>query len=734
MDTEAKVRPLLEPDAGEMLGHLEHLFGESVTGRIELAWTDAGDGRLRHAVTFDVGELAELVERAFLENRVPGQSCYVGAALRRPDAPAAGRCGDSDFYALPAHYVDLDAPAALETARERYRQAGCPPTAAIITGRHPFIRGQLYWRLEVPERDADLCRRQNAALARALGGDPTVVNPGRVLRLGGSVAWPRKPGRIVELTEFHLFNGDDRPRVYFDGQLPRAFPPTAERVEAEPAAGLNLASGVSVADCLAAARRGDGWHNAMLALTAHWIGRGWSDMEILAVAESVTLAGWTADQTRREVMQMISGGRAKWNTPDPQHALEEPPATAPLAPRILQELNVAMLPRRQWLLGRTLLRRKVTVQVAAPGTGKSTLAMARAVAVVTGRELTGEAVHERVPVWIYNCEDDLDDLHRQLAAVLQHWEIPFTEVKDRLALNSGADRPLLVARKDAKGNILQLPDVAACIGHIRDHGFGMFVVDPFCETHEADENANDQIKVVAGMYRTIAQQADCAVLLKHHTVKPPQGSSDGHAGNMHTARGASALIGVARVVETLFTMSPKDAERLQVPEEERRLFVRLDDARANPTLISGEPRWFRRRGVTIANGDEVGVLTPEELTPPEIDPDDTLHRTIIGVLLARVPEPEITLNAAARLLAWCGDERFARYRRTDTKGHQRVNESLRRAIVAAARRNVCVVSSGFSRGFTLDEQATPAVLRRFEHPACVAEIGGQPPDFPEDDE
>ena len=41
-------------------------------------------------------------------------------------------------------------------------------------------------------------------------------NPSRVLRLGGSIAWPAKPGRVLERTEFHLFN-DGRPKVYVDG-------------------------------------------------------------------------------------------------------------------------------------------------------------------------------------------------------------------------------------------------------------------------------------------------------------------------------------------------------------------------------------------------------------------------------------------------------------------------------------------------------------------------------------
>ena len=113
------------------------------------------------------------------ENRVPGQNVYIGQALRKPDIPPFGRCTDADFFALSAYYVDIDDDV-LKAARERYRQAGCPPTAVVVTGRQPHTRAQMLWRLETPERDADLCRRQNLALAEALGADTTVVNPSRV--------------------------------------------------------------------------------------------------------------------------------------------------------------------------------------------------------------------------------------------------------------------------------------------------------------------------------------------------------------------------------------------------------------------------------------------------------------------------------------------------------------------------------------------------------------------------
>ena len=79
-----------------------------------------------------------------------------------------------------------------------------------------------------------------------------------------------------------------------------------------------------------------------------------------------------------------------------------------------------MLPRRRWLLGRSLLRGHMTLLVAPAGVGKSTHGIARAVAVATGRDITGEPVHEQVKTWVYNIEDDTDELKRRLGAVLQH--------------------------------------------------------------------------------------------------------------------------------------------------------------------------------------------------------------------------------------------------------------------------------------------------------------------------
>jgi hypothetical protein len=281
-----------------------------------------------------------------------------------------------------------------------------------------------------------------------------------------------------------------------------------------------------------------------------------------------------------------------------------------------------------------------------------------------------------------------------------------------------------------------MPDVDACIEHIKAHQIGAFIVDPFVETHEVTENSNEQIKAVAVLFREIARAGNCAVVLVHHTAKPPQGSSDGHAGNLNTSRGASALAGVARIVQTLFSMSARDAEQHGVEDDQRHLFVRLDDAKANLGLISGRARWFRRVGVTIANGDEVGVLVPEQLEQIEADSARSdvrdLHRTIVAALLAQVPEAEITLNAAARRLAWGPHERFHRYRQIDASGHQRVNRTLRDAIIAACQACVTITDGACARGFLCNLRASPIILRRFEQSTSAVDLAAETPEFMED--
>lgn len=197
------VTPLFSPNQDAMMEMVNHLFGDVPAaygdGLVELAWRDEKTGKLSHGRLFTLDQLEDLVAEAARLNATRGVNVYIGAALRHPDTPPFGRANDEDFLALTAYYVDLDDPGVAKTAKNVYGRQ--KPTFVGKTGGTPDLRAQLWWKLEEPITDPFRSRAVLSGLCAALKGDSTVVNPSRIMRLIGSIAWPVKDGRITERTE-----------------------------------------------------------------------------------------------------------------------------------------------------------------------------------------------------------------------------------------------------------------------------------------------------------------------------------------------------------------------------------------------------------------------------------------------------------------------------------------------------------------------------------------------------
>lgn len=271
-----------------------------------------------------------------------------------------------------------------------------------------------------------------------------------------------------------------------------------------------------------------------------------------------------------------------------------------------------MPPPRPWAFGNILLDRTVTALAAPAGTGKSTWTLQLALAFCTHRALGPFEPKATGPAWVWNNEDDRAELNRRVFAAASAMSINPGDLAGRLYLNTGAERALIVAREDRRTKTLvATPDVQGVIAVIRRRGIKLLVVDPFAETFEVEtENSNDLMKRVAGLYREIAWQSDCAVALVAHTPK----GAGGMAGNLDAIRGGAAIGGVVRSALTLFEMTDADAETLGVDPDNRHLYVRLDVAKANMALKSNAPVWWRKETVLLGNETEdrpedgVGVL------------------------------------------------------------------------------------------------------------------------------
>lgn len=207
-------------DANIALFSLNHVFRDAIEGKVELAWIDTGDGKLRHAEHFDVGDLDGLVERAAEVNSVEGQNAFFGACLRRPDISFSGRASDVHFYMAPAIWADVDDSAVAQSFAERTTRV--PPTMIVSTGKVPGLRLQAWWRLDEPLENSQRVKSINTTIASALGSDPSVVNPSRLMALPGSIKWPLKPGRVIEKVELIL--DQNQPPPYQIEALEAAYP------------------------------------------------------------------------------------------------------------------------------------------------------------------------------------------------------------------------------------------------------------------------------------------------------------------------------------------------------------------------------------------------------------------------------------------------------------------------------------------------------------------------------
>lgn len=270
----------------------------------------------------------------------------------------------------------------------------------------------------------------------------------------------------------------------------------------------------------------------------------------------------------------------------------------------------ADIPKRQWLYGKHLLRKFVSLDVAAGGVGKSSLKIGEALAMATGRDFYNKGLPEGpLTVWMWNLEDPHDEIERRLHATAQRFNVGPDELADRLYVDSGRDQPLVIATEGPDGAMIVRPVVDALIAEMIARKIDVLQVDPFISSHAVSENDNNAIDVVAKEWNIVAERTGAAINLVHHVRK-----QNGDAATADSARGASALIGKARSVLVYNRMTEDEALKLNIPADERRFYFRVDNDKANlAPPESGD--WYRMNNVDLANGDAVGVACA--WTPPD---------------------------------------------------------------------------------------------------------------------
>lgn len=273
---------------------------------------------------------------------------------------------------------------------------------------------------------------------------------------------------------------------------------------------------------------------------------------------------------------------------------------------------------REWVYGRSVQRGHVRAIIAPGAAGKTILSVGEALAMATGRNLLGQEVPDGPKrVWLWNLEDDREELARIIQAACKHWSIGPEHIRDRLFVDSALEGAILklAVSTMSDGLVINRPLVAGLTDEMLGRGIDYLHVDPFVSSHSANENDNGEIDAIAKEWALVAKNAKAGIGLAHHVSKAGAAEVTALSG-----RGAVALINACRSVLVLNRMSEDEAKRYGIEDEKRRRYFRTYDDKNNRAPPSDASDWYTMASVSLGNGpsdggDNMGVVIP--WSPPD---------------------------------------------------------------------------------------------------------------------
>ncbi len=450
-----------------------------------------------------------------------GRNCY---AVRNPiRASHSGSASDKDILAACYLWADCDD---LVAAGNVHRFDGPRWTAAVTTGTKPHVRAHVYWELETPCTELAEWAAMQRAIAAHFKSDSTVVNPSRIMRIGGTVSWPpqRKidKGYVPELTTLRTSYDDPRAPVSLD-QMRRVFAAAAPALPLSQAATPSPRFEIDTGEQQLALDRerlavqalsGVEWHNAVIRLVASYVGRGLTDAEIHALTQPLTLAGYTPQQTAQEVQQAIDGARRKGWTPaaPPAPNFDHAPAPTPSDPtpqasawRVQTAADfTADFVAPEYIVDGIVQRGRVYTLTAPTGSGKTAAMLYAATCLATGSQFCCREVEQGDVLFMAG--ENPDDVRARTIATMEFHKI--NPANCRLHFIAGTF--------SIRADLERLREEAARLPDLK-----LVVIDTFAAYFDGDdENSNVQALDFARLVRKIAAfPSKPAVIMPAHPVK-----------------------------------------------------------------------------------------------------------------------------------------------------------------------------------------------------------------------
>jgi hypothetical protein len=316
----------------------------------------------------------------------------------------------------------------------------------------------------------------------------------------------------------------------------------------------------------------------------------------------------------------------------------------------------ASIRRWDFLYGRHLLRQTVSATAAMGSAGKSSMAIVEALAMASGKRLLDIEVPKPLRVLLINLEDNRNAVDKRIAAAMRHHGQTREDIGGRLFTLAKAEIKFKIAKQETTGSIKRNDAfIEKLLKMLKTKGIDVLSVDPFVATHAVNENDNSAIREVIECYDLIAEQANCAVHLWHHTRK-----GNGQGASLDSARGASSFVDACRSVRVLEKMTPEEGKKQKIGNY--RQYFRAFSGKLNFAPPTETSEWYHIESVAVMNGalpftmpvggnggDDVGVVKAWSL--PEAA---ALSPEAIEAIKKAVATPQ--WRADVRAAMWVGNE------------------------------------------------------------------------------
>jgi len=500
----------LTPNKEMMQKQLEAIFQNATEGLVEIAYTSESSA-LNHAKLFDCGDIESIVDFAHSINSKDGHNVYFSPALRKVDTPKNVRAKDNDFHSTYCLFADFDDEGGLENAKKKYTEFQLEPPFGVITGKTPHPRGHIYYPLEEPVSDPTLMKELNTLLAEHLGGDPSITNPSRVMRLAGTIAYPKKKNRVPEMTE--VFFPPNRRSTFEVIEIQNKFRKKQNTTVPPDTIKNRFTNRINIEKALEASRQNGAWHYNMRSAIAAMVGSGYDEDTIREMCAPYCEHGGHDP----DLEPLINGAKQKFTPPAPHNGLEDTSEYV-----TAKSLSMVEVPERKWLIDEWIPEGTLTSLYGEGGTGKSLLIQQLAASVASGKKWCGLDINEgNNKVLGVFAEDDITELHRRQHFIEKNIDTGFLRTgMENLYLWSRVGLNNILCSFDQSGLPIENEFFTRLRQAIIDVQPRLLIVDTAADTFAGNENSRSEVnyfcKAILGSF--CKEFGTTVILLAHPSL------------------------------------------------------------------------------------------------------------------------------------------------------------------------------------------------------------------------